>query len=80
MNPTAATSQGTCPISAAIAIPGASSDQKLAAIITPAAKPIIESMSLALTDRVKNTSAAPAAVTAQVKTVAISACSTGPYR
>lgn len=43
MNPAAAGSQAGQPRSAAIAIDGASSDQKLAAIITPPAKPSITS-------------------------------------
>ena len=39
MKPMAAVNQGMWPICSAISMPGASSDQKLAAIITPAAKP-----------------------------------------
>ena len=46
---------------------GASSDQKLAAIMTPAAKPSIASSSLRLTVLKKKTTAAPRAVTPQVK-------------
>lgn len=77
MKPMTAVSQGSCPICPAMAIPGASNDQKLAAIITPAAKPSIESMNFRLTVFVKKTSAAPSAVTPHVKRVAISACLTG---
>lgn len=46
---------------------GASSDQKLAAIITPAAKPSIPSSSLRGTFLVPRTSDAPRAVIPQVK-------------
>jgi hypothetical protein len=49
---------------------GASSDQKLAAIMTPAAKPSIASKSLRLTFLVPNTSAAPSAVIPHVNSVA----------
>ena len=58
-------------------MPGAKSDQKLAAIITPAAKPNMESISFLFTSLVKKTRAAPAAVTAQVKRVAMNAWETG---
>jgi len=54
------------PWASAISIDGASSDQKLAAIMTPAAKPIIESRRRWLTLRVTNTIEAPRAVTIQV--------------
>jgi hypothetical protein len=56
---------------------GASSDQKLAAIMTPAANPSIASNSLRLTFLVPNTSAAPSAVIPHVNAVARSACTTG---
>jgi hypothetical protein len=56
---------------------GASSDQKLAAIMTPAANASIASSSLRSTCLVPNTSAAPRAVTPQVNVVARSACNTG---
>lgn len=46
---------------------GASRDQKLAAIMTPAANPIIASSNRRFTRRVKKTRAAPNAVTSQVK-------------
>ena len=58
-------------------IAGRRSDQKLAAIITPAANPSIESSSLRLTFFVPKTSAAPAAVIPHVNNVAMSACKTG---
>jgi hypothetical protein len=58
-------------------IAGAKSDQKLAAIMTPAAKPSIESRSLRGTFLVPNTKDAPAAVIPQVNIVAKSACKTG---
>jgi hypothetical protein len=58
-------------------IEGASSDQKLAAIMTPAANASIASSSLRSTCLVPNTSAAPSAVTPQVNVVARSACNTG---
>jgi len=53
------------------------SDQKLAAIITPAAKPSIESMSAWPTRRVMKTSAAPRAVTSHVSAPARIACAIG---
>jgi hypothetical protein len=56
---------------------GASSDQKLAAIMTPAANASIASRSLRSTYLVPNTSAAPSAVTPQVNVVARNACNTG---
>ena len=65
------------PFASAISIAGFSSDQKLAAIITPAANPSIELSTLLLIDLKKNTMAAPKAVTPQVKSVAKSARSTG---
>lgn len=48
INPIAAVSHGVCPNFSAIWIPGASSDQKLAAIMTPAANPSMESSSFRL--------------------------------
>ena len=56
---------------------GRSSDQKLAAIITPAAKTSMESNILRLMVRKKKTNPAPSAVTNQVKPVAVKACNTG---
>ena len=56
---------------------GASSDQKLAAIMTPAANASIASRSLRLTFLVPNTSDAPSAVTPQVNIVAKNACNRG---
>ena len=58
-------------------IAGARSDQKLAAIMTPAANPSIASSSLRGTFLVPNTSDAPSAVIPHVKHVARSACRTG---
>ena len=65
------------PISSASAIDGASSDQKLAAIMTPAANPSDRSSSRRLTVLVKKTTDAPIAVTPQVKRLASSAWVTG---
>ncbi len=56
---------------------GFNNDQKLAAIITPDAKPSIELSTTLLMDLKKNTSAAPSAVTPQVKRVANKARSIG---
>jgi hypothetical protein len=56
---------------------GAKSDQKDAAVITPAANPIIRSSSLWFISRIKKTSAAPQAVTKYVKHVAKKPCQTG---
>jgi len=58
-------------------MPGESSDQKLAAIMTPAANPSIESSTFLLIPLKKNTSAAPKAVTNQVNRVAKKALHTG---
>jgi len=58
-------------------IAGANKDQKLAAIITPAANPSIPSRIFLLTSLKKNTRPAPAAVIPQVKRPAAKACSTG---
>ncbi len=77
--PTIAGTQGIEPFAVAISIEGLSSDQKLAAIITPAAKPNIEfkiRLSIVLK---KNTMDAPKAVIDQVNRVAISAIITGLY-
>ena len=52
-------------------------DQKLAAIITPAAKPIIPASIRWLTVRVRKTADAPSAVMLHVKQPASSACTTG---
>src|SRR5688500_4651757 len=67
------------PISSDISIAGLSSDQKLAAIITPAVKPSAVSSALRLTSRKKNTAPAPRAVSPQVNVVAASACITGDH-
>src|SRR5690606_39072962 len=67
------------PISSAIAMAGLSSDQKLAAIITPAVKPSAASSALRLTSLKKKTTAAPSAVTPHVKSVAARACQTGGH-
>jgi hypothetical protein len=56
---------------------GARSDQKLAAIMTPAANASMASSNRRSTCLVPNTSAAPSAVTPQVNVVARSACNTG---
>jgi hypothetical protein len=58
-------------------IAGASRDQKLAAIITPAAKPNILASNFRLTEGVKKTTDAPRAVKPQVKSVAKNAYQTG---
>jgi hypothetical protein len=73
---TGGTQEGRAPASES-SIAGARSDQKLAAIMTPAAKPNIESNSLRGTFFVPKTSPAPAAVIPQVNIVAINACTTG---
>ena len=57
------------PDSSAISIAGASSDQKLAAIITPAAKPSMASSTRRLMVLKTKTRPAPSAVTAQVNSV-----------
>jgi hypothetical protein len=67
--------QGIPPVASVRAMAGARSDQKEAAIITPAAKPSMPSRSLRLTVRKKKTQAAPAAVSSQVKRQAQKACS-----
>jgi hypothetical protein len=58
-------------------IEGARSDQKLAAIMTPAANPSIASSALRGTFFAPNTSAAPSAVSPHVNIVATSACTIG---
>lgn len=73
-----AVSQTFMPSVPASSMAGESSDQKEAAVITPAAKPSMESSTVLLTSRKKNTSAAPSAVTDQVNMVASSACQTWP--
>ena len=55
-------------------IEGCNNDQKLAAIIIPAAKPCIEVNMRSLTDLNTNTAAAPNAVSSHVIIPAISAC------
>jgi len=62
-----------------ISIAGSNNDQKLAAIITPAAKPNIEFKIFSFIDLKKKTIAAPSAVTNQVNRVAINASNTGLY-
>ena len=66
----------TMPISSERAMAGLSSDQKLAAIMTPAVKPSAASSALGLTSLKKKTAPAPMAVRPQVKIVAASACHT----
>ena len=63
--------------SSLISIAGESSDQKLAAIITPPVKPSIKSNHFRFTSLKTKTKAAPAAVKSQVNVVAMSACITG---
>jgi hypothetical protein len=70
-------SHGIIPICIESEIEGARRDQKLAAVITPAAKPKEPSKYLRLTLLVKKTADAPRAVRAQVKSVATRACMTG---
>jgi hypothetical protein len=60
-----------------ISIAGERRDQKLAAIITPPVKPNIPSRTFRLSSLKRKTSPAPAAVTSQVKVVAIRAPHTG---
>ena len=75
-NPTSAGTHLTMPISSDNAMAGLSSDQKLAAIITPAVKPSALSRAFRLTSLKKKTAPAPTAVTPQVKSVAARACQT----
>jgi hypothetical protein len=65
------------PAEAGTAKAGASIDQKSAAIITPAAKPSIQSRTLRLISLARNTTEAPMAVMAQVKQPAKKAKNTG---
>ena len=65
------------PISSDKSMAGASSDQKLAAVMTPAANPNMPSRYFFSTVLKKKTIAAPRAVTDQVKRVAKSAWVTG---
>lgn len=77
MKPMVAVNQGVWSSCPAISIPGASNDQKLAAIITPAANPSMPSSSFGLISRCRNTTAAPTAVTPQVNRVAKKASKIG---
>ena len=74
MNPTTAGSQMGSGPPAERSIAGISRDHTLAAIITPAEKPSMPSSTLGLISRNRKTSAAPRAVTNQVKMVASKAC------
>ncbi len=78
-NPSAAWSHaGTAPPPcSAISIPGASSDQKLAATMTPPANPSIPSRIFRFTSRARKTALAPSAVTPHVNSPASSACIPG---
>ena len=60
-----------------MSIAGSNSDQTLAAIITPAAKPSITLRKVREIVRVKNTGDAPIAVTPQVNPPASNTCQTG---
>lgn len=64
------------PISSDDAIAGFNSDQKLAAIMTPAVNPSAASSVFRLTSRKKDTNPAPIAVRPQVKVAAARACQT----
>jgi len=75
-NPITAGSHGISPIDSDNSMAGESKDQKLAAIITPAAKPSIESRTFLLISLKKKTIAAPSAVIPQVKRVAKKVCIT----
>src|SRR5690606_40218305 len=75
--PTAAGSQAGVDLSLAISIAGSKSDQKLAAIMTPPAKPRMPSRHFWFIFFVVNTSAAPSAVMPQVNDVPKSACHAG---
>lgn len=77
MNPASGGIQGITPCSSAILMEGARRDQKLAAIITPAANPSMPSSALRFILLKKNTSDAPRAVTNHVKHVANKACTIG---
>jgi hypothetical protein len=78
-NPTKAGNQTGRSFPSDISMAGESRDQKLAAIITPAANPSIASRTFLSSSLKKITRAAPAAVMNQVKSPAISACWTGLY-
>ena len=79
-NPTVATSQAGRPgIRSARAMAGSSSDQKLAAIITPAENPSIRFRAFSRGDVKKTTVAAPRAVTSQVPSVATKAIQTKEF-
>jgi hypothetical protein len=69
---------GSVPCTLVISIAGTSSDQKLAAIITPAAKPIIPLKSFWFTSRATKQTAAPSGVRVHVKIPARNAWFTGP--
>ena len=72
-NPIAAGKALVNPSPGLISMAGASSDQKLAAIITPPVNPSIPSRARRFKSFTTNTSDAPKAVTNQVKVVAIRA-------
>jgi hypothetical protein len=78
-NPIAAGNHAISPFASDISMAGFNRDQKLAAIITPAAKPSIEFNNRLSMVLKKNTIAAPNAVTPHVKSVAKSAKNTGLY-
>ena len=70
-NPSVATKNaGILPAASARSMAGCKSDQKLAAIITPAAKPSIKLRILGFGDLNSTTVAAPSAVTSHVPSVA----------
>src|SRR5690606_9196088 len=69
----------TMPISSESAMAGLSSDQKLAAIMIPAVNPSEASSARRLTSLKKKTTAAPTAVSPQVKIPAASACQAGGH-
>ena len=75
--PTTAGIQPIPPFSSVISILGANKDQKLAAIITPAAKPSIRLKNFRFMFLKKKTRDAPRAVTPHVKSVPKSANKTG---
>ena len=77
MKPTSAGIQLGRPSASAMATEGSSSDHTLAAIMTPAANPSMRSTSRWCMDLKPKTKAAPTAVIAQVKSVAIKACKMG---
>ncbi len=75
--PAAAGIHGVAPSASAISMAGFKRDQKLAAIITPAAKPSIVSSAFLFSDLKKKTTEAPRAVTPHVKQVAKKAMKIG---